>query len=151
MNHELLTFMFEFTFQAVQMNMDGITHEDSLRAPPEGGNSMNWILGHIAISRDFLHTLLGLEPVGYDRMQTLYGRGAEKVSDDQLLNLDELRERIETSQDVLIEFFQSDDIQDSDFSQETLKNIVFLSEHEMYHAGQLGLLRRISGRSGAIE
>jgi len=35
--------------------------------------------------------------------------------------------------------------------EEKLKNITGLSFHEAYHAGQLGVLRRIAGKEGALK
>ncbi len=31
----------------VRRNIEGVTHEASLRHPEPGGNSMNWVVGHL--------------------------------------------------------------------------------------------------------
>src|SRR5262245_23755267 len=33
--------------QVVRINVDGITHEESLIRPQPGGNCLNWIVGHL--------------------------------------------------------------------------------------------------------
>jgi hypothetical protein len=37
----------------------GITHEESLARPGSGGNTLNWVLGHIVASRNDIFELLG--------------------------------------------------------------------------------------------
>ena len=41
--------MYEFSYGAINRNLDGLSHEESLVIPEPGGNCLNWVLGHIVI------------------------------------------------------------------------------------------------------
>ena len=47
----------------LRVNLDGITHEESLHQPSPAGNCLNWILGHLVASYDNLLKVLGGEAV----------------------------------------------------------------------------------------
>ena len=49
--------------QVVGMNLAGVTHDESLAHPPGGGNSINWVLGHLVWTYEGALPLLGREPV----------------------------------------------------------------------------------------
>ena len=41
--------------------------------------------------------------------------------------------------------------QDLDGDEEKIKSIVGLAFHEAYHAGQIGILRRVIGKEGVLK
>ena len=41
--------MYEFSYMAINRNLDDLTHEDSVFIPEPAGNCINWVLGHIVI------------------------------------------------------------------------------------------------------
>ena len=77
-----------------------------------------------------------------------YKRGSANITSQLAIPFEELRERYDRSQEKLIET-----IRNFDFSNdiEKAKRIQFFGFHEAYHCGQLGLLRRIVGKEGAIK
>lgn len=135
-------------------NLDGISHEDSLVQPP-GGNCINWIVGHIIVSRDSMLRLLGADPVAPPKVADRYSRGSAPVSqaDDGVVPLEELRSLLNLSTEALLDAFSSlePDLLSRPEGERTVGDRVqFLLLHDTYHAGQIGLARRIAGKPGAI-
>lgn len=153
MHRDILIRMYQINQFAALRNLDGFTHEESLRGPDGGGNCANWILGHIMSSRNHLLGLLGAEPVLPANRLAVYQRGSKGL-DGQELPFDTLLQafvdaqgRIEAallgmSEDRFAELVQAE---------KPPENPALLQFHEAYHIGQLGLLRRIMGKAGAIQ
>ena len=140
--------VYKFNHRVIRMNLDGISHEDSLKTPAEGGNSLNWILGHVILSRDEIFELLGLEKSCDEKMFTKYERGTKDFGPADAIKLETLIEMFDESQRKLEEKIKEVDLKTDE---EKSKNLAFYSFHEAYHAGQTGLLRRICGKEGAIK
>ena len=133
----------------IGLNLKDMTHEESLVVPPTGGNSVNWILGHIIVSRNGIAELLGIEKrFSDDTLTGLYDRGTQNIPADKAFKLEKLLDIYNDSQSVLEEKIAATDLSND---HEKLKNLTFLAFHEAYHVGQTGLLRRISGKKGAIK
>lgn len=145
---------FEYNHQTATVNLDGISHEESLIQPAPGGNCINWIVGHIAATRNTAHRLLDLPPVWADAATARYSRGSEPITGSgQAQPLDDLIERYQSSQHVLVAALQSatdEDLSRSVGGDRVAAQLAGLSFHESYHVGQLGVLRRLIGRGGAI-
>src|SRR5947208_14369503 len=64
-----------FVFHA---HVDGITHEESLRAPGAAGNCLNWVVGHLVGARQrWLAMVLGAAPaMDPARFAAVYTRGS---------------------------------------------------------------------------
>ncbi len=145
----------------VQQNTEGMTQEESLCAPPAGGNCANWVLGHIVHTRSTIAALTGGEPFTGDDHEKLYGRGSPALVDaDKAMQTTELLQHYSRSTEQLQAFLAR--ATDEDLAQalpepheilgstvgEALTAFAF---HEAYHAGQLGILRRVMGKSGALS
>ena len=128
-------------------NLKDITHTESLVTPPNGGNSINWILGHIIVSRDDIRELLGLDKLCGDEMK-MYQRGAEAVDANKLIDLGKLMEMYNDGQQIIEERLKELDLREIN---EKYRMVTFLAFHEAYHTGQTGILRRIIGKEGAIK
>lgn len=136
------------TNKIVLLNTEGITHEESMIFPDNKANCMNWILGHLIYIRDPLLNILGEESVWDSGKFSCYNRG-EIAWDrkDEFVNFEELKSYLRQSQDKLEAKLNTLD----HFNPENVKDISTLCLHEIYHAGQLGYLRRILGKPGAIK
>jgi DinB superfamily len=141
---------------ALQMNLDGVTDADALQAPAPGGNCINWIAGHILVSRDAMHKFLDLEPAW---TQTLgegldYRRGSRSFSPDRSVPLSSIVAGLVRSQELLLGALKQAPPETfprrASETRTVGEQLAFLAFHEGYHVGQIGLLRRLSGRSGAI-
>lgn len=139
-------------------NLDGITHEESLVRPDAGGNSLNWVVGHIIATRCNLANALGITPVWSDEIVASYRRGGTGAI---VLPFDEILRAFDESHTRTIDGIEalSDEAlaAPAPFSpvkdpNETLSSLlVKVAFHESYHAGQTGILRRVVGKPGAIE
>ncbi|MFP3834106.1 hypothetical protein [Chryseobacterium sp. SIMBA_028] len=136
------------SLKIVSLNTEGITHEESMIFPNDEANCMNWILGHLIYIRNSLLNILGEESIWDSEKFSCYNRG--EIAWDrktEFINFDELKSYLQQSQDKLeakLNILES-------FKEENVKDISTLCLHEIYHGGQLGYLRRILGRPGAIR
>jgi uncharacterized damage-inducible protein DinB len=151
-----------FQRYALRRNIEGITHEESVRSPSPGGNCINWVVGHLVLTRQaWLTSLLGMAPAVDPEQKTRYRRGASPLVDGTLaMPWEELVAAFERSQAPLIEGMSRLGAQrlgeKAPFSpgndpDETIGSLVAkLCFHEGYHIGQTGVLRRLLGRAGGI-
>jgi len=132
---------------AVTVNLEGISHEDSLISPKTGGNCINWILGHILYNRDFALKVAGQELICDERFRHLYSTGSKLSETEKAVGLNELINKFNRSQELLIKGLSENDLKEDE---EKIEYLIGLGFHEAYHAGQLGILRRILGKPGKI-
>ena len=161
MNPELLSNLFNFNHFVVQKNTEGLDHADSMRPPQPAGNCMNWVLGHILATRGSMHRLLELEPPLTEAAAEVYKRGSASLAPDDARAVDfqELMRAFTQSQQVILERIEAlgieglaDTIEESPLGEGRKGDLLAkLHFHEAYHAGQIGLLRRLTGRDGAIQ
>jgi len=153
----ILQTLFGLNAHVMSTNLDGITHEESLIQPREDGNCINWILGHIIANRNPVLRAVGAEPVWTDEEATSYQRGSLPLSEDSLVHpLQKLINDFSRSQQQLQSSLET--IDDDKLANERYPDgrspgdiLITLAFHESYHAGQIGLLRRILGKPGAIQ
>jgi uncharacterized damage-inducible protein DinB len=157
-----LAIQFSYTSYVFNANLDGISDDQAFGQPDPGGNCANWVAGHIVQARGATVAMLGQEcPFDlnkYDR----YTRGSEPVSaasegavplSEMVADFGATEPLLRAGLDALTgELLASDaPFSPGNDPDETvgslLAGIVF---HEAYHAGQLGVLRRLSGAEGAI-
>ena len=67
--------VFKSSHLVLNRNLKDLTHEESLVTPQGGGNSINWILGHIIVSRDDIRELLGLKRLYVDDLKLYKSAG----------------------------------------------------------------------------
>lgn len=136
------------TGKVISLNIDGITHEESMIFPNGEANCMNWIFGHLIYIRNFFLNTLGEEPVWDSEKFSFYNRGEIALDrKDEFINFEELKSYFNQSQDRLETRLNNLDR----FNPENSKDISTFCLHEIYHSGQLGYLRRILGKPGAIK
>ena len=160
MHAETLQTHLGLTEYVLKRNVEGLTHEDSLRQPQPGGNCANWTLGHIVRTRNnFLGMLAGkplLDPQKFDRYEI---NPIEKDSDavrwEELITAyDQLTGPIMESLGKLTpeKMAEKAPFSPSGNPNETIGSLLAaFTFHEAYHSGQIGLLRRLTGREGAIK
>ena len=136
-----------------QMQANGLSHEDSLQQLPFRGNCLNWVLGHMLVSRDDLLGWLGETPVGGERANR-YRRESDPVTGhaEDVLPLEKLLALLTTSQEKLAAAMAG--LTEADLEREVLygtrsaplrNRIFFLYFHDTYHVGQTELLRQLTG------
>ena len=146
MNRKLTRQLYGLTYRVTGNNLEGITHEEALAALDPGGNCINWVLGHMVVSRDELLEHLGAEGVCSDELRERYSRGSAAItSESDAEPLDRLLGFYEESQKRIVAA-----IGDVEDEEEAERHLLTYHFHDTYHAGQLGLLRRFVRREGAI-
>lgn len=157
---EALVTQLGFVAHVLEANIAGLTHEDSLAQPQPGGNCINWVVGHIVVSRNKILELLGREPIWDSERASRYERGTAPIvgPEDAALPLEEILRAFDTAQEAILAGLA--EISDEELSTMVpslggeapkavaLAGLVF---HETYHVGQTGVLRRLAGRAGAIQ
>jgi hypothetical protein len=149
--------LLDFSNRSMGMNLRDVTHQQSLAAPPGGGNGINWVLGHVIVHRDRMLGLLGQPPHWDEATGAAYDRGSAPLPadgrGDGVLPLDALKDALEETYHRLREAVSAAD--EAVFAEPSGKGtvgdaLIFMLGHEWYHAGQLGLLRRIAGLPGGL-
>jgi hypothetical protein len=142
----------ELNTDLVRNCLEGVTADDALRRPIPRGNNLAFIVAHLVDARHFLAKLLG-RPLENPLTATLGDVSTiEEVKD--LPSLDELRamwgaisghlEECLLSappETLAAEVDQLFPIADGS----VLGAVTFLLQHESYHVGQLGLIRKSLG------
>jgi len=154
MSPDVLQRLFDVNQRVLHRNVNGLTHEESLIQPPEGGNCLNWIAGHIVATRGGLLELLGEKPMWSAEEETLYIRGSKPIRDGSgakpfeaiLADYDRSQERLRAGIARLTPALM-EEMRGEDPLGVTLHVLHF---HEAYHIGQTALLRRMAGKEGAI-
>ena len=159
-----LASMYEFSYLAINRNLKELTHEDSVLVPEPSGNCINWVLGHIISARGMMLLLtVGGTPLFSPEDAAAFQRGSETMkAGDQGMDLERLRAAFEESQKRLIPALQllSDEALAADIPEKFKRPplmgsvgdaLTRLCYHEGYHNGQIGILRRLAGKEGAIR
>ena len=60
---DLLVKQFDSIYRVIARNVEGLTHDDSLAPAAGGGNSANWILGHLVNVQNGVMGIIGAPPV----------------------------------------------------------------------------------------
>jgi hypothetical protein len=159
---ELLRHQARMARLVVKMNVEGLSHEDSLIQPTPGGNCLNWVVGHLLAVYHRALPLLRQAPVIPESVLKRYDRGsppirdaAEAVDFAQLTSAwDECSRRYDTGlagldPEVLAAPAPASPTNDPN---ETIGSLLStISWHQAYHCGQTGILRRAAGKEGAIR
>ena len=159
MIREALITQLACTHVTVQKNLEGVDHEASVRTPEGGGNSINWVVGHIVSTRGGILKLLGAEPVMGARGNDLYARRSKPIGpQDDCEPFEELRRLLDESQRRITEHLQAVEAAqlgrtlpgEAETAELVGQQLAVLVFHDAYHAGQLGAIRRAIGMAGAI-
>lgn len=154
----ILTQHFEMVYETAEANLQGMTHEQSLTRPDPSGNCANWILGHLVNMHNGLMAILGEDPVW--ESEQLERAGDVPITDPgEAIDWDTLRDRFLGSRErclaalgALTDEALAEELPHPFGGTSSRGNLLtLLSFHQAYHAGQLGLARRIAGLSGAIK
>ncbi|MBB4635008.1 DinB family protein [Longimicrobium terrae] len=148
------------THRVVNLNTDGVSHAQSLIAPKPAGNSANWVLGHLLCVYNDVLGLLGAARVMERDALKPYARGSAPLEEKDALPLDSLVDgwnracaEFDAALASIPETRLAEPVPNSPTNNpdETVGSLlVTVMFHQAYHAGQLGLLRRVAGHAGAI-
>ena len=154
MNGMTLAKLYGLNMMVIERNLEGIEHEESFFQPQSAGNCVNWVLGHIVATRNQVMKLIGENPIWSEAEAAPYKRGSKPLTDrTTALPLEKIFTDLKVSQDILLEGLHrmSPEEYEAPVEESTrYEQLAVLQFHEAYHAGQLGILRRLLGKPGAI-
>jgi len=148
--------------EVLRINVEGITHEESLIQPRPGGNCLNWVVGHLLWTYNYNLPVLDQQPVVEEGVLERYARGKPPFKNgDEVIPFEEVM-RIWVDSDKAVKTGLNNLMIDqldqpakrhpNDESNETIRErITGVLFHQSYHVGQTALLRRLIGKDGAIE
>lgn len=160
-NLELAIRQIEFARRYTLSLLDGLTNDDWFRRPAEAVTHVAWQVGHLAMAQYglCLFRIRGRRPEDLDLMSSKFRKQYSKGSqpDPEPANNPtpaELRQALDrVHQQALKELAACTEQQLAEPSDEPyavaptkLGALYFCSHHEMLHAGQIGLLRRLLGK-----
>jgi len=154
--------MYEFSYAALNRNLQDLNHEDTVVLPDGGGNCLNWVLGHVVTARRTVLMLAGATPTLAGEGMAVYHRGSHPEGTDGFADLAKLRAMFDETQKQLIPALAalSEEALNSSVPEQHRRPpltgtigeaLIRLHYHEGYHNGQIGLLRRLAGKEGAIR
>jgi uncharacterized damage-inducible protein DinB len=151
---ETLAEYYGLTYRVINRQLDGVTHEESLVQPPFRGNCLNWVLGHIVVTRaDVLAALEETAPWS-EADAARYQPNSEPVMDgEQALPLSQLQTLLEESQKRILAGLAraTPEFMAAKLDEETrAQHVTFSIWHETYHVGQLELLRQLAGKNDKV-
>jgi hypothetical protein len=147
---QYLVSMFNRNTRIIGMQINGLTHDDSLLQPPFYGNCMNWVIGHIVRSRGtMLKNAFGLSlTLTGEQLQT-YDKTAITEDGPHVLKLEQLLEGLAETQQLIEQALSSTPVEkftesfgDSGTLGEYAVGFYF---HDTYHTGQTEQLRQLTG------
>lgn len=157
MNKEMIHDLFKTNHWVLTQQTDGLTHDDSLLQLPFRGNCLNWVLGHIMVSREGALALLGIAGTWTDEEIARYKYDSEPIvaaDDAGILPFDRLLADFERSQKQLADgFAEISELQlaEKDENGRTVaERLLFIAWHEGYHLGQTEYLRQLAGKDDKV-
>lgn len=150
--------LFNRTHWIIKKQTAGLTHADSLLQPPQSGNCLNWVVGHLVASRNAILTAMDESPNWSEEELAVYKRESEPLTNVEqaqpleklLADLDETQTRIITAlESVSPETLEKPAKGDAN-NRSIGQRVAFLHWHETYHTGQLELLRQLAGKTDKI-
>src|SRR5439155_26688847 len=83
---EVLRHQARVTQRLMRLNVEAISHEESLIQPQPAGNCLNWVIGHLVFAYELIFPLLGKMPVmgegrlmSYARISSTFMYSSESV------------------------------------------------------------------------
>ncbi len=150
---------FALNLRLIKMQTKGLSHADSLVHTPYNINCLNWVLGHIAASRDRVLRLIGSEPLLNQSETTRYQTDSEPIIEDgpQVIKLERMLEILTTGQArieaALAELSEADLLAEVPVGERSMplgSRLFGFYFHDTYHTGQTDLLRQIAGANDKI-
>lgn len=143
----------------IKLQTEGLSNADSLVQTPYNINSLNWVVGHIAVNRDNILRLLGSEPMLSEAETARYKRESDPIKSDgeDVIALERLLEILERGGEKITEELAALDKAELDREimvgerKVTLgARLYFYYFHDTYPTGQTDLLRQVAGANDKI-
>ena len=130
----------------IDANLAGMSPDHARLSAGDGGSTAQWVLGHIVYWRNQAVGMLGGTPLwGDGEHDDLRGVERADLSGEPDRTFPELQSDLAQVTRRLDEAFEG-----APLSDDLVGTLQFLAAHEAYHAGQLGVFRRLAGLPGAV-
>jgi uncharacterized damage-inducible protein DinB len=150
--------LFQFDQMTLSRLLVDVTDEESLRQVGPEGKCLNWIVGHIIFARGKLLGILGSEPEWHRAHMAVYGQqGVGTFAEENAKPLPELQRLLDQSLDMLKKALFTmeaalnkpcDQLPHVSDGGTVADRVASYCCHEAYHAGQIGMMRRLLGKPG---
>jgi hypothetical protein len=141
---KFLSDQFIDSHSAIKLYTMGITHAESVWQPPFGGNSVNWIMGHLVVSRCNFLMLLDVPSIWTkDQCMRFIPGSAPVTGDGDSVQFDALLADFDRTQEQLVDALNDaseKDLQKIRDDWSAAETLVYYHAHESHHAGQLEIL-----------
>jgi hypothetical protein len=145
---QFLREIFTDSYSAIKHHTKRISHSESIWQPPFGGNSINWIMGHLVVSRCNFLMLLDVPSVWSMDQCLRFIPGSSPVTGEvDSVPFESLISAYDRTQEQLVSALDqvSDEVLRQIKGDRTVaESLVFYQSHEAEHAGQLELLCRLA-------
>ncbi|HLT24018.1 MAG TPA: DinB family protein [Ignavibacteria bacterium] len=125
-------------------NLEEISNEESLTVPDSRVNTVNWVAGHLVNSRDDLLEDIGRERILQSEYAEYYGRGKSLPGPEAAIDIDTIKKDYDRLTEEINKVLAEGDAEKD-------QRVAFFMFHESYHAGQLGILRKLIGKQGKMK
>ncbi len=150
---ELLAVHFGRSAKLLLKNLAGLSREQSLWRPSPDVNNINWLIGHLIVSRCGMTLVMGLTPVWDEATREPYKNGSGRITGDSegVLPLEHLIADFTAAHNVLDAGLR---MQTVEMMYEPSSNARFATRaeyflykqfHETHHVGQVLILRELLG------
>lgn len=138
----------------IEMQIEGISDEQSLLQPANGGNCLRWVLGHLAENLIEILRILGVEPTKEAEILKRFIRTSAPIIGEEpgLLRLEEimrlyaqLESQIFEKLNAMVEREFDEEIGSGEQKSRLGGELFFYAFHHHYHIGQLEYLRNLAG------
>lgn len=156
MNPEWLASGFEGNGRVIARLTADLTHADSLLVPDFGGNCLNWVLGHLLVSRNRVLSLLGEPPILPPEQAARYETGSPPITaadDPDVLPLEHLLDGVARSGQTIgaaLRRTSAAELEAPHAETPPGRMLLGLYWHEAYHIGQMALFRRLAGHTEKV-
>jgi len=150
--------LFQFDQMTLSRLLADVTDEESLRQIGPDGKCVNWIVGHVVFARGKLLSILGREPDWHRTHMAVYGQqGVGTFTVERAKPLPDLQRLLDQSMELLTETLLKmgaalnepcDELPHVNKGGTVADRVGSFACHEAYHAGQIGLMRRLLGKPG---
>jgi hypothetical protein len=147
---------YELTRRGLERTLAGITDAEALLAPVPGINPVNWLVGHILLYRDRIHDVLGIDPAWSEHLGTSdpYRSGVSPSAGELSVPLTTLRTELERSQGTVLTklaHLTAEDLAAAGTPNRTVaEQLALFGAHDLYHVGQIAMVRRLLGKPRAL-
>jgi hypothetical protein len=140
--------MYAENYSLIKQYTRSVTHGESVWQPPFGGNCINWIMGHLVVSRCNFLMLLNVPSIWtMEQCLRFIPDSAPVISDDDAVPFDRLLADFDRTQDQLLDALEhvSDELLGEIKGDKTVaESLLYYHSHEAGHAGYLELLCRLA-------